>query len=186
MEMQTIIWRHGEVQTVPALCRAGGLCLTVLEDDDGERFYTVTHAASGRMVFPRHAHQRIRDAERARAAFDIAVASGVDWRKDSEALIAEWGKPALCALFNKMRLTVWPPKRWRWHGERGRRRPPPYRAATKRSAIREARAINVPWLWPDLWAYHKRSEMWGILPKVVRQPCRRFGVTRAVMEEVYQ
>ena len=179
MNAATIIWHDQTTRTVPVHARAAGLCVTEI-DLDGDTFYTVTHEGSGMGVFPLFP-RRITDPAQAERALHVAAASGVDWTDSHGDLVAIHGKGRLAPLFNRMRLAVWPPRRARRH--RRKVRMLPYKAQTKREAVREMAGIDYL-SWSEVWVYRRRGPFWSISPAVVRQPCTRFGVAHKEVDNV--
>ena len=160
--VQTIRLTAGGCTTAPAYEAAAGLVITY-----NYSVWTLTQAHTGRSLpfcLLRH--------DEARAALAVAVASGIDWHSDPDALLAQHGSDALQALVHRMRLAACPPRRWRHSGTQ-RRRMWPYAAHTKRLAIREARGHGYPWLWSHYWRWEAGDEGYGrgVLVRV-RQPWR--------------
>jgi len=159
--VQTIRLTAGGCTTAPAYEAAAGLVIT---RHDG--IYTITQAHTGRSLL------EVRSHDGARAALAVAVASGIDWHTDPDALRTQHGSDALQALKRRMFLGAMPPRRWRHSGNQ-RRRMWPYAAHTKRLAIREARTGGHAWLWSHLWRWDERDAGYGrgVLVRV-RQPYR--------------
>ena len=139
--------------------------------------YTVTHVASGQAVWPPLSVMKPRDAATAERAMRAALASGVDWTQPVDAIKAQLSQAEIKTLMHKMRLAAYPPRR-SWWASPQRRRWKPYKAASKREAIRQSRECEMPRLWQDIWAWRKRGEMWGMIAPVVRQPYPGRKVTK--------
>jgi len=159
--VQTIRLTAGGCTTAPAYEAAAGLVITRHND-----VHTITQAHTGRSLL----EARSRDS--ARAALAVAVASGIDWHRDPDALRAQHGMAALQVIRRRMFLASIPPRRWR-HSGKQRRRLLPYAAHTKRLAIREARGYGYPWLWSHYWRWEAGDEGYGrgVLVRM-RQPYR--------------
>jgi len=159
--VQTIRLTAGGCTTAPAYEAAAGLVITRHND-----IHTITQAHTGRSLL------EVRSRDSARAALAVAVASGIDWHRDPDALRAQHGSDAIQAIRHRMFLASIPPRRRRHSGTQ-RRRMWPYAAHTKRLAIREARAGGHAWLWSHLWRWDERDAGYGRGALVrVRQPWR--------------
>lgn len=167
-------------ECVPLHTAAEGLAVT--EPDAGE--FTITHLASGLALWPQWRYERPRYFDAALRAWAVALEAGIDWTQDVDSIKAALPEPERRQLYNRMRLAAIPPRRPRWHKGAQKRRLLPYEAATKREALRDATGLGDIGrdMWRDFWVYRRRGVMWGILPAVIRQPCKRFGVTREQRE----
>jgi hypothetical protein len=173
----TITWNDGTRCEAPVLDRAAGLCVTEITVD-GETLYTVTHKGSGIKVFPRRYRRCDDPAQATRAMY---AAAGVDWTDSLGDLIAQ--RERILPVLNRMRLAAWPVRRPRWHKGVRKVRMLPYKAQTKREAVRDTASLSYL-SFHDVWVYKRRGPFWGTMPAVIRQPCTRFGVAHQEREEV--
>jgi len=159
--VQTIRLTAGGCTTAPAYEAAVGLVITRHND-----IHAITQAHTGRSLL------EVRSRDGARAALAVAVASGIDWHSDPDALRTQHDSNALQAIKHRMFLAAYPPRRMHYHGNQ-RRRMWPYAAHTKRQAIREARGHGYPWLWSHYWRWEAGDEGYGYEALArVRQPYR--------------
>lgn len=179
MTTATILRPDKTALLVPLHAAADGLGVT--EHAPGR--FGITHLQSGMRLWPAF-DSRDHDPAAILRAWHVARESGIDWTQDVE-IIKAAHQHEVRGLYNRMRLAAFPPRRVSWYKGAQKRRMKPYEAQSKIATIRECVASGsdvMRSMWRDIWQYRRCGEMWGVVPAVIRQPCKRFGVTHAMRE----